>query len=317
LILEVSGSPLPAGGFVITYTDISEQKNTEATISKINESLENRVTERTLVIQQTNIALENSLQQLQDTQQQLIQSEKLAALGQLVAGVAHEINTPVGVCVTAISFLADKTDYIKGLHEQQRLSSKEFQEFLENCQNSLSYTMKNLNKSAKLVSSFKQLSMEQYIEERQTFILYTHIQDLLLNLATHFAENKAQVMINGDQTMQMNSFPGIILQVFTSLILNSVRHGFVDKEIGQGLITISYQDKGDFMEICYADNGVGMDEEQVEKIFDPFYTTSRGKGDVGLGMHLVFNLVNQTLRGSISCQSKPGDGVLFTLKIPM
>jgi len=159
--------------------------------------------------------------------------------------------------------------------------------------------------------------MEQYIEERQKFVLYRHIQELLFNLASHFAENKAELVIDGSQSLQINSFPGVLSQVFTSLILNSVRHGFINTEMGQGLINISYQQKEELLEISYEDNGVGLDAEQAEKIFDPFYTTSRGKGDVGLGMHLVFNLVNQTLGGSISCHSQPGQGAHFTLHIPV
>jgi len=317
LSIEIRGNPMPKGGFVITYTDISEQKQVEATIRKINESLEIRVEERTQEIQLANRALENSLQQLKDTQKQLVQSEKLAALGQLVAGVAHEINTPIGVCVTAVSFLADKTEYIQQQHELKKLSAKDFEEFMESCHSSLNYASKNLQRAGNLVSSFKQLSVDEYSEEQHSINLYRHIEGIVLHLTPHLDEVRPQLFINGQKEFQFYTYPGIISQIFTSLILNSLGHGFEMLDTEQGVISINFETKSNLLWIEYKDNGKGMEQEQVEKIFEPFYTTTREKGDVGLGMHIVFNLVTQLLGGTITCQSEPGQGAIFTMQIPL
>lgn len=317
LMIEVRGNPLPKGGFVITYTDISEQKRIEAKIRGINEFLEKRVDERTQEIHQANQALETSLQQLQDTQQQLVQTEKMAALGQLVAGVAHEINTPIGVCVTSVSFLSDKTRYIQEQHERKKLSEKEFNDFLENSQKSLDYAMKNLQRASNLVKNFKQLSIREYSEEQHRINLYNHIDDVLLHLSPHLEKLQPKLRIQGERDYQVRTYPAIISQVFTSLILNSLRHGFVRYAMSEGMISISYAEKEDVLNIEYQDNGIGMQAEQVNNIFEPFYTTTREKGDAGLGMHIVFNLVTQILSGSISCHSEEGMGAIFKIQIPI
>jgi len=317
LFIEVRGNPLPEGGFVITYTDISEQKKIEATIRKINESLENRVAERTREIQLANQALENSLQQLKDTQEQLVQSEKMAALGQLVAGVAHEINTPIGVCVTSVSFLADKAEYIQQQHDNKKLSAREFNDFLESSKSGLEYAMQNLERAGSLVKSFKQLSVQEYSEERHSIRLYGHLENIFLHLSPHLHELNPHIAIKGDEGFQLYTYPGIISQIFTSLILNSLKHGFVLMEDGMGIIDLSYQSDEKSLRIEYRDNGVGMDQEQVDNIFEPFYTTTREKGDVGLGMHIVFNLVTQLLGGTITCQSESAQGAVFNLQIPL
>lgn len=315
--IEYVLNQLPDQGRVISVQDVTEQKKAEATIRQINESLERRVAERTLEIKKAYVALEGSLKELQNTQEQLVQSEKLASLGQLVAGIAHEMNTPVGVCLTTVTFLAENTQEIKKDYREDALTIRKFDDYLESCQSSLDFTVKNLERAAKLVNSFKQLAMDRYKEKIQEFILYQHVQNILTTLDPHVMICRPRIELSGTNTLKISSYPNVWEQIVTSLIMNSLRHAFTDMPFGQGLIHIQIQQKDNNLQFSFRDNGCGMDKNQCEKIFDPFYTTSRGRGDVGLGMHIVFNMVNQILKGSISCQSSPGEGTRFSIRTPL
>jgi len=259
-------------------------------------------------------ALQESLETLKRTQNQLIQSEKMASLGGLVAGVAHEINTPLGISVTASSFLERKTKEIKELFDLSRLKRSDFKKYIEIGMESASSILANLNRAAELIQSFKQVAVDQTVEEKRVFGLKHYIDEVFISLRPRYKRTQHQITVNCPENIELNSFPGVFMQVLTNLVMNSLLHGF--DNIEQGLISIDITDNNKTVTIVYRDNGKGMTEEQLAKIYDPFYTTRRGQGGTGLGMHIVYNLVTQSLSGEISCHSKQGEYTVFTITIP-
>ena len=282
--------------------DISIQKKNEEELRKARDAAE-----------ASSKALHDSLETLKRTQNQLVQAEKMASLGGLVAGVAHEINTPLGISVTASSFLERKTLELKELFDQNRIKRSDFKKYIETALESLSSILSNLNRAADLIQSFKQVAVDQSVEEKRVFGLKHYIDEVLVSLRPRYKRTKHAISVNCPENIKLNSYPGVFMQVFTNLVINSLIHGFDDIENGQ--ISIDITDHDDTVRIIYSDNGKGMNEDQLTKLYDPFYTTRRGQGGTGLGMHIVFNLVTQTLGGEIKCQSKPGEGTTFTIVV--
>jgi PAS domain S-box-containing protein len=283
--------------------DISIQKQNEEELRMARDTAE-----------ESSKALQESLETLKKTQNQLIQSEKMASLGGLVAGVAHEINTPLGISVTASSFLERKTKEIKELFDLNRLKRSDFKKFIEIGMESASSILANLNRAAELIQSFKQVAVDQTVEEKRNFELKHYIDEVFVSLRPRYKRTQHQITVNCPDHIELNSYPGVIMQVLTNLVMNSLLHGFV--EIEQGKISINITDNQETVTIVYRDNGKGMNEEQLAKIYDPFYTTRRGQGGTGLGMHIVYNLVTQSLSGIIGCQSQQGEYTMFTITIP-
>ncbi len=282
--------------------------------------LEGQVKDRTVEIekqkeelQATNEELQSTLDNLKYTQSQLIQSEKLASLGGLVAGVAHEINTPVGIGVTAVSSLMEDTQKMAELYKKEEISRKDFKEFLQTTNNSAKLIQKNLERTAQLVQSFKQVSTDQSTEEQREFVVKTYIEDVIRSLYPKFKSRNIEIKIDCDEKLKIDSFPGIFAQIFTNLVLNSITHGFtVDRE---GVIDIKVKKENSNLNIEFKDNGAGIPEDILPKIFDPFFTTDQSKG-TGLGLNIVYNLVTQKLGGEIKCTSELDKGVQFDIKIP-
>ena len=255
-----------------------------------------------------------SLETLEKTRDQLVQSEKMAALGELVAGVAHEINTPVGVGVTAASFLDAKTNEVKKIYEAGELKRSELENYLQTVEEVSNSILINMERAAELVSSFKQVAVDQSSENRRQFNLKEYIHEILLSLRPRYKKTEHTIEVSCEDDIELNSFPGAFSQILNNLIMNSLIHGFREMEKGTITVNISRQEKN--ILFVYRDNGRGMGPEEREKVFDPFYTTMRGKGGTGLGMSIVFNLITQTLKGGIECESSPGKGVVFTMTFP-
>lgn len=266
-------------------------------------------------LEKANRELKISLDTLEKTRDQLVQSEKMAALGELVAGVAHEINTPVGVGVTAASFLETKTSEFKKLFDSNALKRSELENYLQTTQEIANSILINMERAAELISSFKQVAVDQSSEKRRRFELDQYLREVLLSLRPRLKKTGHEIEVICDQKIEMNSYPGAFSQILTNLIMNSLVHGFAGIENGK--ISINMEMADQIVSFIYSDNGVGMGPEQKEKVFDPFYTTMRGKGGTGLGMSIVFNLVTQTLKGNISCESDQGKGVRFIMKFPI
>ena len=258
--------------------------------------------------------LQSTLENLQKTQDQLIEAEKMAAIGGLVAGVAHEINTPVGIGITAISNLQDDIQRMAALYEKDEISRKEFREFLQSSQNVTQLIRKNLERTASLVQSFKQVSADQVTEQQRVFALKEYLNDILVSLQPKFREKKIEFKIECDEELQLNSYPGVYAQIFTNLLLNSLQHGFHKKDTG--IIGIKVDRDKDLLKIRYTDDGTGIGKKDLPHIFEPFYTSDQHRG-TGLGLNIIYNLVKQKLHGTITCESEPGKGVLFKIEVPV
>jgi len=252
---------------------------------------------------------------IRDQQDQLLESEKMAALGSLVAGVAHEINTPVGIGVTAASHLQEKIEHYRGLYESAKLRRSEFETFLRESGDSARMILSNLDKAAQLIQGFKGVAVDQTGEGRRLFDLKQYLDEVLLSLRPEFKRTGHTVTLSCDEGIMVDSYPGAVSHTITNLVMNSLIHGFQDREHGE--IRIEAGSAGENVTIVYSDNGVGMTKEIRRQIYDPFFTTRRGQGGSGLGMHVVYNSVTNSLGGSISCASSPGEGATFTIEFPL
>jgi signal transduction histidine kinase len=258
--------------------------------------------------------LQSTLENLQKTQEQLIESEKMAAIGGLVAGVAHEINTPVGIGITAISNLLDDIQKMAKSYERDEISRKDFKGFLESSNDTAKLIHRNLERTASLVQSFKQVSADQASEQQRMFELKEYFNDILLSLRPKFREKKIEIKVECDEKLTLNSYPGVYAQIFTNLLLNSLQHGFPESDTG--IITIKADVNRELLKIHYSDDGAGISKKDLPHIFEPFYTSDKHRG-TGLGLNIVYNLVRQKLHGTITCESEPGEGVLFAIEVPL
>lgn len=281
--------------------DITLRKEAEAALQRMNNDLEKRVEERT--------------QELKDAMGQLIQAEKLASLGTLVGGVAHEINTPVGICVTTATFLQEMGQRQHKLLAENRLTRHDYTEYMEDMDEGLTILVNNLHRASELINGFKQIAVDQINEQKAPFHLKESLNNLILSMKHEYKKRGHQFEVLCPENLTLDSYPGIYSQIFTNLIMNSILHGFVETE--GGLIRIAVTAEGPTLTILYEDNGRGIAPEHLSRIFDPFFTTGRHIGSSGLGLHIVFNLVSQKLKGKITCESVLGKGTRFTLLLPL
>lgn len=282
---------------------------------KQNDELKGRVNSRTDALKESNQELLSTLEKLHQFQGQLVETEKMASLGDMVAGIAHEINTPIGLGVTASSLLSDKHAEIKLAFENKTLKSSQLNKFLTDGEENIAIIFRNLERAAKLISSFKKVAVDQSSAESRTFNVYQLLEEVLLTLSAKLKSAQVDIFLNCPKDLDITSKPGPINQILINLVLNSIYHAFEDNVHGE--ITISVMNLSDQLHITYSDNGIGIDEKIKTKIFDPFTTTKRGSGGSGLGMHLVYNLVTQALDGNIQVESETGQGVYFDITFPV
>jgi signal transduction histidine kinase len=246
---------------------------------------------------------------------ELVESEKMAALGGLVSGVAHEINTPVGISMTAASSLQEYTDELVENYRKSNLNQTQLENFIETAKRTSGILMSNLERAAGLVQSFKQVAVDQSTDTARQIDLKSYLNSTVSSLAPELKPGKHTIEVDCPDDLVIETHPGIIAQILTNFVLNSVRHGFGD-DVSSGQIRIGVAKVPDGIELTYADNGKGMSEDVLKRAFEPFFTTARGKGGTGLGLSIVYNLVTHKLGGKIKSDSSPGQGVLFTLQIP-
>lgn len=294
--------------------DLQQQKQQlETKQQSLKEEIERRRhIEHALRNKQTE--LETLVEDLKQTQDRLVQSEKMAALGGLVAGITHEVNTPVGIGVTATSFLSEKVKTLEQAYLNKTLSPKNLERFITEASETASLLETNLSRASDLIASFKQIAVDQTSEAIRTIQLNHYLQEVVRSLQPHFKKTKHHIEINCPTELQLTCPAGAISQIFTNLLMNSLIHAFEGMQEGEIRITVI--DDESFVDIRYSDNGKGLTEEQLEKLFHPFFTTKRELGGSGLGTHITYNLVRQTLRGSIEVQSKPGDGLHYHIRFP-
>ncbi len=302
------------GSYFCIYQNITEQKKAERSLNRLNIELEDRVKRRTEELENSNQILYKSMEKLKQTQEQLIESEKMAALGSLVAGVAHEINTPIGIGVTAGSFLKSKTEEINSAYIKGELTREGLEKYLLKSISSSELILKNLKRAAELIRSFKKVAVDQTNEQKRRFNLLEYVNDVLTSMRTYLKKSGHKIKLKISPDIELDSFPGIFVQILTNFITNSLNHGFSDRFNGE-IIIEAVREENELV-LIYSDNGNGMTEDVLKRIFEPFFTTKRSAGGTGLGMHIVYNLVNRNLKGTIKCDSKPGSGTTFIIRIP-
>lgn len=270
--------------------------------------------------------LSQTLETLKATQGNLIRAAKMAALGNLVAGVAHEINTPVGTAITSASTLENATQSILKNLQTGELKRSVFEDYLEVAAECSHLILNNLTRAGELVQSFKQVAVDQTSLKARTFNLKEYLQEIVTNLTPTIKQTPHRIVISGSHNILLHSYPGALSQVMTNLIMNSLSHAYPnfagDGDNSEalpypaGTLHIAvHQQPGEII-VQYSDDGCGIPLVNQHRIFEPFFTTARKLGGSGLGLHLIYNLVTQTLQGSINVSSVPGTGTTFTLFLP-
>jgi len=292
--------------FVIygTVRDISEKKE-----------LEEQLHNRNIDLQESNDELETIIENLRETQNKLVESEKLAGLGRLVAGVAHEISTPVGIGLTGSSHLEFLAEDIFQKYELDKMTQEDIQNYLKSSKELISVINSNLNRTADIIRSFKQVAVDQTSEQKRLFKLKAYIKGILISIDSLMQDKKIDIKIDCDEELGIVSYPGFFAQIITNLVVNSITHGF--KNSNNGKISFTIEKVENQLNFKYSDNGEGIPKENLLKIYEPFFTTNKEEGSSGLGMNIIYNLVTTNLKGSIDCQSELGNGVNFTIKIPL
>lgn len=259
---------------------------------------------------------DTALADLRQTQDDLIQYEKLASLGQLVAGVAHEINTPVGIALTTATSMASEARQFAENAASGKLLRSEFERFVSRITEGSHLLQTNLNRAAELVYSFKQVAVDQTSGERRSFPLGSWLNELLTSLGPVIRKTGHEVSIHCPDGIVMDTYPGALAQVLTNLVMNAVSHAYDEGETGRMVLRVEELRRG-WLRFVFADDGKGIPPENHEKVFEPFFTTGRAYGSTGLGLHIVYNLVTNSLQGKIDLDSEPGKGTRFTIDLPV
>jgi PAS domain S-box-containing protein len=260
-------------------------------------------------------AAEAALRNLRETQNSLIEAEKLAALGRLVAGVAHEVNNPVGISLTVASSLERKTALFAGEVARGDLRRSSLNDFLEASRDASSQLVANLNRAAELITSFKQVAADRNYSDQRVFDLGDLTEQVVMSLRPGLRKHHLTLTVDCQPNLSMNSYPGPYGQVLTNLFLNAVAHAFPNG--GPGAVDITVRESGkDNVEIIFSDDGCGMSMDVRRRAFDPFFTTRRDQGGTGLGLHIVYSIVTSRLGGRLELDSEPGRGTRVQIILP-
>ena len=283
-------------------------RESHARIEEANRLLEQKVDERTSELKQAN-------EEIRQSQKQLVQAEKMASLGQLVAGVAHEVNTPIGIGITAASHAVDLTDRITMLFNDKSMTKEMLTQYFHDIDEACQLVIVNLTRTGKLVENFKQISVDQVSHEQRVFNVKKYLDSVINSLSPKLKHTGQQVEIVCPESLLLDSYPGAFAQVITNFVMNSLIHGYEEED--EGIISINVTADNEQMTLIYRDDGKGIAADIIDKVFDPFVTTKRGEGGTGLGLNIVYNIITQTMGGTISCESEVGKGVKFTVTIPV
>ena len=300
IVIEIKLNGGPAI-YAITR-DISEKK-----------ALQEKIISRNEALKATNRSLSETIESLKLAQSKLVESEKMASLGSLVAGVAHEINTPVGIGLTGITQLMEECRDIQTRYEQGNLTENDFEDYLNSASELAGMIKKNIDRTAQLVRSFKQVAVDQTSEEDREVNLNQYLDEIFYSLSSVLRKAKVVVATECRNDINVETNPGLLPQVAPNLIMNSVNHGFKDRDAGNIYIGISEQEDNMFI-MQYRDDGRGINKENLSRIFDPFFTTNRSHGGTGLGLNITYNIITNALGGSITCNSEENKGVEFIIK---
>jgi len=295
---DAAGKPLR---MVCTHADITERRLTEEKLKQLNENLESKVEERT--------------RELSQAMEQIVESQKLASLGSLVAGISHELNTPLGNILMVSSTLNDKLDGLHAMIQKGSLSRIALYTVMDECRRASELIMRSANRSVELIESFKRVAVDQTSQRRRVFELAATVQDILNAFGPALRRANVSVHLQVPEAIEMDSFPGHLEQILNNLITNSILHGFEGKSGGH--ISISAARHGENVELVYQDNGVGIAKDLQHRVFEPFYTTKLGQGGSGLGLSIVHNLTQAIFKGRMRLESEPGAGVKLIFTLPL
>jgi PAS domain S-box-containing protein len=302
--------------YILSQLDVTQQREVEQQIRELNAELEQRVSSRTYKLERSNAELAAALVSLKKMQSELIRSEKLASLGSLVAGIAHELNTPIGNAVTIASTIQDESKRLQSEVLDGKLRRGSFDHFLAQIAYGSDVLLRSLSRAADLIRSFKNVAVDQTSDQRRQFGLCQMLEEIVLTNAPLYRKSGYVVELELEPEIVMDSFPGALGQVVTNLIGNSVAHGFDGRS--DGTMRIKTLRAADEMVILsFTDDGIGIADDDLKKVFDPFFTTKLGQGGSGLGMNIVYNLVTEILGGIVSITSEIGQGTCVTMVLPL
>lgn len=288
----------PSGDLVVVRTNITARRRMEDELRRAKEEAE------------------RALADLRGAQASLILAEKMASLGSLVAGMSHEISTPLGIGVSAASHLSEEVDHLMALFSESQLKRSDLEDFLSTATEATRIMQGNLTRAARLIQAFKQVSADQTTDELREFSIGDYLQEIMLSLQPALRHTPHKVVIQCDANLIIRNRPGVLGQIVTNLVMNALQHGFEGRQ-QPGLLEIQVtRPREGRVVIDFRDNGNGIIAENLPRVFDPFFTTRRGTGGTGLGLHIVYNLVSQVLGGTIAVSSRPGEGSRFTISFP-
>lgn len=302
---------------VLFGMDVREQNKARRLIVNYNEELSSQVVLRTQELADANSTLNNTIVELNEAQDLLVETEKMAALGNLVAGVAHEINTPLGVSLTAITQMMNDISDLQEQSAQGASEPKKVDKFLARSNRVTELIFKNLQKTAKLVTNFKQIALKQSQEDKRQFDLDELLKKIAMSFTSQLEENDLNFHVESEYSKSLFADPNLFGQIFTQLINNTLHHGFPEpKEPGnERAITIKVWGDDTHLRIQYRDTGVGIPSDVQGRIFEPFFTTNRKFGGAGLGLNVAYNIVHQELKGVLFLEALD-DGCGFRMDIP-
>jgi PAS domain S-box-containing protein len=289
--------------------DLTEEMKAKEALKDLNVSLESRVAERSA-------DLSNALETLQRTQHDLIASEKMASLGSLVAGIAHELNTPIGNSLLASTALADRVRDFHRIVADGTLRRSSLNHHLEEVHMACGLISNSLQKAAGLISSFKQIAVDQTNDQRRRFKLQGVVLDTTATYMPRLRRANCAASVDVPPELELDSYPGSLYQVFNNLLNNALAHGFEGREKGHIAITARAGQAG-YIDIVFRDDGIGMSEDVQRRVFDPFFTTKMGSGGTGLGMNIVYNIVTGVMGGRIAIDAAPGRGTTVRMTVPV
>lgn len=300
--------------FAVRVSNELERIKVDHALRELNMDLEQRVTQRTQQLQAANEELRELLDRLKQAQNELIRSEKLAALGALVAGVAHEMSTPIGNGLMVSSTLKEHaTEFADSL--KQGIRRSQLERFIDETRTSSDIILRNLERAGTLLSSFKQVAVDQTSSQRRRFDLAQVLGEVFLTLRPTLKQWPGQLENRVPEGLLMDSYPGPLGQVVSNFVNNALLHAY---DPGQGgTMTVSAKVDGDWVRLDFQDDGKGIAPEHLSRVFDPFFTTRLGQGGSGLGLHICHNIVTQLLGGSLDVSSESGQGTCFHLTLPL
>jgi signal transduction histidine kinase len=303
-------------GYLGIARDITPQIEARAALNQLNSELESRVQQRTAELELANHELASTMGHLQMAQTELLRSEKLRALGDVVAVVAHELNTPIGNCLTVASTLMEKSREITSAFDDGSLKRSLLAAYLQDTEQGMGILLRGLNRSSELVINFKQVAADQVSDQRRPFDLRAVVHDVTSLLQPMLRKTPFVLHVDIPEKLKMDSFPGALEQIVTNLINNAVTHAFEGRS--SGTMTIHAELIGpDKVKIIFADDGIGIEAAHMSRVFDPFYTTKMGRGGTGLGLNIVHNIVIKMLGGKLEVESIVGTGTRFIIYLPL